>query len=193
MQTLSEIINKNAYLNTCVSNKTKDNNSLSSIIKRDMSQSDCIKLGIGVEKVLTDIIIKSNNDIIDIRPNNKKGEKERDHLFQNEKKKEIYYAENKSNLNLDTEKSKSTVEKCLAIKKDLEQKYPEYKIFMFLLGLRYVDISFCPKNIKNKYREIEENLVGINEYMKILNTHIHFETEEQYSQFINEIADKMFD
>lgn len=193
MQTLSEIINKNAYLNTCVSNKTKDNNSLSSIIKREMSQSDCIKLGIGVEKVLTDIIIKSNNDIIDIRPNNKKGEKERDHLFQNEKKKEIYYAENKSNLNLDTEKSKSTIEKCLAIKKDLEQKYPGYKIFMFLLGLRYVDISYCPKNIKNKYRDIEENLVGINEYMKILDTHIQFETEEQYSQFINEIADKMFD
>jgi hypothetical protein len=158
-----------------------------------MSQSDCIKLGIGVEKVLTDIILKSNTDIVDIRPNNKKGEKERDHLFQNEKKKEIYYAENKSNLNLDTEKSKSTIEKCISIKKDLEQKYTGYKIFMFLLGLRYVDISLCPKNIKNKYKDIEEHLVGINEYMHILDTHIHFENEMQYSQFINEIADKMFD
>jgi|688.fasta_scaffold1071083_1 hypothetical protein len=193
MQTLSEIINNNTYLNTCVSNKSKDCNSLSSIVKRDMSQSDCIKLGIGVEKVLTDIILKSNTDIVDIRPNNKKGEKERDHLFQNEKKKEIYYAENKSNLNLDTEKSKSTIEKCISIKKDLEQKYTGYKIFMFLLGLRYVDISLCPKNIKNKYKDIEEHLVGINEYMHILDTHIHFENEMQYSQFINEIADKMFD
>ena len=193
MQTLSEIINKNTYLNSCISNKLKDCNSLSSIVKRDMSQSDCIKLGIGVEKVLTDIIVKSNSDIIDIRPNNKKGEKERDHLFQNERKKEIYYAENKSNLNLDTEKSKSTVEKCISIKKDLELKYPDCKIYMFLLGLRYVDISLCPKNIKNKYKDIEEHLVGINEYMKILDTKINFETEIQYSQFINEIADKMFD
>jgi hypothetical protein len=193
METLSEIIDKNAYLNSCVSNKAKDCNSLSSIINRDMSQSDCIKLGIGVEKVLTDIILKSNNDIIDIRPNNKKGEKERDHLFQNEKKKEIYYAENKSNLNLDTEKSKSTIEKCISIKKELELKYPGYKIYMFLLGLRYMDISLCPKNIKNKYKDIEENLVGINEYMHILDTKIHFKTVDQYSQFINEIADKMFD
>jgi hypothetical protein len=193
METLSEIIDKNAYLNSCVSNKMKDCNSLSSIVNRDMSQSDCIKLGIGVEKVLTDIILKSNTNIIDIRPNNKKGEKERDHLFQNEKKKEIYYAENKSNLNLDTEKSKSTIEKCISIKKELELKYPGYKIYMFLLGLRYMDISLCPKNIKNKYKDIEENLVGINEYMQTLDTQIHFKTVDQYSQFINEIADKMFD
>ena len=193
MQTLTEIINNNTYLNSCISNKAKDCNSLSYIVKRDMSQSDCIKLGIGVEKVLTDIIIKSNSDIIDIRPNNKKGEKERDHLFQNANKKEIYYAENKSNLNLDTEKSKSTVEKCISIKKDLELKYPDCKIYMFLLGLRYVDISLCPKNIKNKYKDIEENLVGLNQYMKILDTKIHFETQIEYSQFINEIADKMFD
>ena len=193
MHTLKDIINKNAYLKACTSNKLKDCNSLSSIVKRNMSQSDCIKLGIGVEKVLTDTILELNTDIIDIRPNNKKGEKERDHLFLNENKKEIYYAENKSNLNLDTEKSKSTIEKCISIKKELELKYPGYKIYMFLLGLRYMDISLCPKNIKNKYKDIEENLVGINEYMKILDTKINFETVDQYSQFINEIADKMFD
>ena len=49
------------------------------------------------------------------------------------------------------------------------------------------------ESLKNKYKDIEEHLVGINEYMHILDTHIHFENEMQYSQFINEIADKMFD
>ena len=41
-----------------------------------------------------------------IKSNTKKGDKETDHLFIDDLNKNIYYAELKSNLNLDTEKRK---------------------------------------------------------------------------------------
>ena len=66
MENLKKIINANEYVNACVSNKTKDYNSLSYLINRDLSQSDCIKLGTGSEKVLIDIILKNNQNLENI-------------------------------------------------------------------------------------------------------------------------------
>jgi len=190
---LKKIINVNEYVKNCVSNKKKDDNSLSSLIERSLSQSDCIKLGTGIEKILKDIILDQNKKIIDIKPKNDKGKKERDHLFVDEQDKIVYYAELKSNLFLDTEKCKSTASKCIEIQKELEILHPGYTIKMHLVGLRYYEKDEIPKIVASKYYLIKDNLVGIKEYLTELTHNFSFENAIEYKAFLNELANAMFD
>ena len=107
--------------------------------------------------------------------------------------KTIYYAEIKSNLNLDTEKCKSTSNKCLQIYEELRLEYPDYFIKMYLVGTRYYDKTIIPKIIKNKYLSIEEDVLGVNEYLTEMGTNFIFETEILYKEFLNYLANSMFD
>jgi hypothetical protein len=191
MDYLTEIITNNSYVKNCTSNKEKDINSLSYLICRELSQSDCIKLGTGIEKVLKDIIIDKNKQLENIKPKNSKGQKEKDHLFKDEKNKIIYYAELKSNLNLDTEKCKSTSDKCELILDELKTEFVDYEIKMFLIGIRYYDKKIIPKIIINKYKNIHNNVVGINDYLQELNAGIQFD-ENEYKEFLNILANSMF-
>ncbi len=127
------------YIKKCYSNKRKDENSFSYLIKDIvLSQSDCIKLGTGIEKLINETVLKFTK-LTSIKQKNKKGIKEKDHLFIDEKNKIIYYSELKGNLNLDTEKSKSTYNKCLQIVEELQKEYIDYTIKWCLLGYRYVN------------------------------------------------------
>jgi hypothetical protein len=47
------------------------------------------------------------------------------------------------------------------------------------------------KVINTKYREISENVFGINEYLQMVGVP-HVFTEEKYKEFINRIAVSMF-
>lgn len=188
---LQQVIAANDYVTNCTSNKSKDVHSLSSLVQRCLSQSDCIKLGTGLEKVLLDLIM-TNSAIKNIRPKNSKGKKERDHLFLNEATNTIYYAELKSNLNLDTEKCLSTSTKCLQILGELREEFPTHNICMFLVGVRYVDKSLMPKIITSKYSNIPDNVAGVNNYLQALGLPL-FESEASYASFVNQLADAMFD
>jgi hypothetical protein len=162
LEVIDELIYNNNYIKNCKSNNNKDSESLSSLIIRPLSQSDCIKLGYALERIFYDIIIQFTH-LKDIKPKNKKGNKEKDHLFCDEKKKIIYYSELKSNLNLDTEKSKSTYNKCLDIFGELKQKYPYYNIKWCIVGCKYINNKHIPNKVKYKYKTIEKNLFGIND------------------------------
>jgi len=188
--TLTTLISECDYIQQCSSNKSKDVCSLSSLIKMQLSQSDCIKLGIGCEKLFSDIILKHTN-YINIKRKNKKGQKETDHLFCDEENKVIYYAELKANINLDTEKSKSTYQKCLQIESELKNEYPEYEVKWCLLAFRFIDYDKIPQLIQKKYIAITDNLFGINQYFKLLNIDLYFD-EENYCSLLNQIADAMF-
>lgn len=188
---LRMLIKNNEYVKKCKTNKKRDTDSLSSLITRPMSQSDCIKIGIAVEKLFRDIIVQ-NSHLKDIKQKNKKGLKEKDHLFLDEENKIIYYAEFKSNINLDTEKSVSTSEKCIEISKSLKKKYPDHKIKWCLVGCRYVDKKLIPKKLSDKYGKIKKHLFGINNYLNLLKIKIGF-THTSYCNFLNEMADKMFE
>ena len=187
---LSEIMSACLYINTCCSNKKKDVSSLSYIITRQMSHSDCIKLGIGCEKLFCDIII-TKTKTTNIKRQNIKGVKETDHLFMDTANKIIYYAELKANINLDTEKSQATVNKCLQIVAELQEEYNDYEIKWCLLAFRYTDNDSIPIKFKKKYVNIEHNLFGINQYFEMLGVNIPF-TEEKYHMLLNNIANKMF-
>ena len=188
---ISRIIRKNKYINNCSSNKKIDTNSLSYLIDYELSQSDYIKIGVGIENILKDFILENTN-LKNIKTKNKKGIKEKDHLFMDINKKIIYYAELKSNLNLDTEKSKQTYKKCLDIKKELQEEYKDYEIKMFLVGVRYYEKIIIPKTILKKYKEINNNLCGINEYFKYLSIKFKIFNEKDYKKILNYLVKKMF-
>ena len=56
IEDLKIIIKNNYYVKNCISNKKKDKTSLSYLIDIELSQSDSIKLGIGLENIIKDII-----------------------------------------------------------------------------------------------------------------------------------------
>ncbi len=189
---LKEIINKNIYIKKCKSNKNKDINSLSYFYADlNLSQSDNIKVGNGLEKLLIDIV-KKNIELKDIKKKNIKGIKERDNIFMDEKNKKIIYAELKSNLNLDTEKSKDTVKKCEEIEKEIKKEYPEYEISMNLVGLRYYKKEIIPEIIKKKYEKICNNVIGVNDYLKELGLNYKFDDEEEYKEILRYLVKKMY-
>jgi len=193
LKLLNGIIANNLYVKSCVSNKKKDISSLSYLIdSRELSQSDCIKLGHGLEKVIIDIVSEQNKKIQNIKPKNKKGEKEKDHLLKDDEKKIIYYSEVKSNLNLDTEKCKSTSDKCASILEKLKIEFPDYEIKMFLIGGRYYEKKMIPKNILDKYTVIDNHLIGINDYLDYFNVDLKFNDENEYKEFLNILANSMF-
>lgn len=178
------------YVNGPHADNKKNFNSLSFLIKMKLSQSECIKLGIGIERVLSDLITYKT-PYKNIKGKNVKGCKEKDHLFCDEQTKTIYYAELKANIMLDTEKTKSTFKKCLKIVENLKIEYPGYEIKWCLLAYRYLSYDEIPKVIQKKYNEIKDNLFGINQYLEMLSINFKF-THKQYVTFLNDIAGAMF-
>ena len=189
-ENLGSLIGECEYIVKSSSTKKKDVSSLSYLIDIEMSQSECIKLGLGCEKLISDIIMKYGN-VKNIKKKNEKDKKERDHLFMDVEKKVIYYAEIKANINLDTEKSKVTYNKCEEIVSELKEEYGDYEIRWCLVALRYLENEKIPKTIKSKYSKISENLYGINEYLKLLGINLIF-TEERYKLFLRNIVIAMF-
>lgn len=189
---LYAIINKNDYIQNCSSNKEIDKNSLSYLIKNiSLSQSDKIKLGIGIEKILREFIIEENKELENIKEKNKKNVKEKDHLFEHKKNKIIYYAELKSNLDLDTEKLISTINKCYEIQEELKKKYEEYEIKMYLVSLRFLEKKDIPEITMKKLDKINQNVIGINDYLKILKI-INFNNENEYKEILYYLVKEMF-
>jgi hypothetical protein len=142
-----------------------------------------------MEKVLVDYILSNTTHITWIRPVNKKGVKERDHLFADESGKKIYYAELKANLMLDTEKCFSTATKVAQIIEELKQEYPDYEVCGVLVGLRYLEASELPTTLSNKYSLVR--VVGINEYLAMFGVHI-FGDAQVYNDMVNALARSMF-
>jgi len=188
---VSKLISKNRYIKNYKPNKNKDFHSLSYLIRdKTLSQSDYIKAGIAMEKVLRDLILDFNKDLVCIKPKNIKNFKEKDHLFLNDTTKEIFYSELKANLNLDTEKSKSTYKKCLSIVEELNKEYPDYSIKWCLLGLRYHTTGTINNSILKKYKKIKRNVYGVNNYFNMLEIPVYY-SEEEYADFVNEVVNTM--
>lgn len=191
MTDIQKIINNNTYVKSTTTNKKRNIDSLSYLVAGSLSQSDCIKIGNGIEYVLRDIITNKRTSLTNIKPKNVKDKKERDHLFADYSSKIIYYAEIKSNLNLDTEKCRATADKCLRILNELQEEYPDYTIKMFLVGVRYCTKSHISPVIMKKYNSILPHVVGVNEYLSEIGIDLCFD-EQSYRQIINYLVLQMF-
>lgn len=149
--------------------------SISSLIYIPLTQSQCIKFGTHVEKLLRNFI-SLHSHVDNIRPQNKKGESERDHLFEVDGRK--IYAELKCNLNLDTEKRKKTCEKIQKISK-------EENCNGYLLGLRY--INNIPAKILKQYEDV--NVISVTDYFRLFGIPCPFNGNElNYKIWLNQVA-----
>lgn len=183
-------IKTNSYIKSCKPNTKKNDTSISTLINFTLSQSSCIKLGYGIEKVFSNVIAKHTglkNKIYRFGKYNS----ETDHLFFDKQNKKIYYAEIKCNGNLDTEKTRATINKCKNIVKILKHKYPTYTISWGLVIMRYISNKTIPTNIKKKYTEISNNLLGVNEYLQLFG-YTNLFNEESYKETLNKLAIEMF-
>lgn len=189
LKTLEKVMKPNDYLKKLKPTLKKDETSLCYIIDKALSQSQKIKLGYAVELITKEYIKYANPKLIDIKGKVIKGEKEMDHLFVHDK---IIYAEIKCNLNLDTEKCKSTYDKILYNHGNLEIKFPEYKVSSYLVSPRYLNKEKIPKEILKKYNSVE--VIGLDDYFKLLGVPddklLH--TKELHKDFINLIANEVF-
>jgi len=194
MNTLNECLNcvfNSDYVKNYSSPTVKRHQtSLSYLVNRPLSQGECIKLGQITENTFR-IIIENNTKYINIRPTNKKGKKERDILFLDEENKRILYAEVKSNINLDTEKSLATCNKCKEISIELEQEYPDYEIVWMLLCSRYTSVNDISSTYKNKFKSIKDHLVGVNEFLTYFGIKYQFSNDE-YKNYINKLVEECF-
>lgn len=186
---LFDLVDKCEYIINASSTTNKNVHSLSYLIDLNLSHSDCIKMGHCIEKYLVEMVTRYT-DLSNIKENTKKGSRECDHLFLDENNKRVIYAELKSNLNLDTEKSKSTINKCLYIANDLQTKYPEYSVQWCLLGCRYTSREDIPPFVINKYQPIVDNVFGINDYLRLVGINYKF-THRNYKILLNKIASVM--
>jgi hypothetical protein len=171
-------------------NKTKgtDINSLKYLIDIPITQSSAIKLGFVLEKTLLDQILKYTI-LENIKGKNCKGEKEKDHLLKDETNKIIYYAELKGNLNLDTEKSRATMNKCILIYNNLTEQYPLYDIKMSLVSLRFLSSTKISRTIKKKYGKIISNILGLNDYLEMLKSKVY--TIDTQKEFYNRVVERI--
>lgn len=151
--------------------------SISSLINIPLSQSQCIRLGTIVEKILR-LFLDSHAGITDIRPTNKKGMKERDHLFIADGEK--IYAELKCNLNLDTEKRKKTCKKVNDI--SIEESCDGY-----LLAVRY--LNELPEKIMKSYNSV--NIISISDYFRLFNIPCPFGSDLEFKIWLNQMARKL--
>jgi len=185
---IKDIFAGNSYINNRIDKSVGDVYSLCYIIDKKLTQSESIKVGYALESVIRDIILKYSN-FKDIKPKNSKGNREKDHLFINDTLKLIIYAECKSNLNLDTEKSKSTIDKINSIKNELTDTYKDFNIKCFLINLRYYNTNDIPSSLCKKFKNV--CILGVKEYLQEFDINV-FEDEKQYINMINELAQYMF-
>ena len=172
--------------------KDRDTTSLAFLVKRDVSQSACIRLGIVIEDIFN-IYLKYILEEKFKRSNitkNKKGEKQKDILFTDETTMKSIYAELKSNINLDTEKYKTTIEKVKIVQAELEEK--GYSVDGYLVAIRYLRTDDIPKNFIKKYNEVK--LIGIADFVeKIVQMEVPVELRncDIYSEFLTTLSAKI--
>lgn len=136
------------------------------------------------------MFISETTTLRNIKSKNKKGCKETDHLFIDDKNKIVYYAELKANLKLDTGKTLATANKCLLVKHKLEEQYTDFNINMFLVSLRHLSRATISNVIMRKYDDICHHILGINEYLTTLGVpqQIEFACELNYKKFLNKFV-----
>jgi len=172
---LLEMIPKNEYIKDFKSNKQKDPDSVAYLIRRDMTQRECVKLGNCYEKLLTDMTVQL---VTHLQP---KSIKNKYNVFVDEEYKIVYYAELKADYSKNTE--------CMV--DELKKEVPGYTLKWCVLLYRYIASEYIPTEILKKYIKISQNVYGINDYLEMVGIDFRF-TEETYKYYLNLIADEMF-
>jgi hypothetical protein len=195
MSRFSAIIAQNAYINDLYQSSL-DPHSFHNLVKsRRLTQSENITLGNCMEPFFHDVASTSDGWkklCVDIIIDGKKVQK--DHLFIHESSKTIIYAEQKNNMNLDSEKVVATRRKIQNVEQKLRELYPGYTIKAGALAARYVtyEMPLCQEISRTK-NYIKENIEvwGVNEFLALFGISA-YTCEEDYIADIEEICTRKF-
>ena len=91
----------------------------------------------------------------------------------------MYYAEIKTNINLDTEKAKATVTKSSQIQEELRVEYPGHTIKRTIVTPTFLHTDDVPPVVRAKYASIGDDLLGLNQYLEHLGINLKFTPERQ--------------
>lgn len=173
----------NDYFSTRKPRKpVNDFESIRSLIEFPMDQSQSIRLGTAVENILRKTI-SSKSKWVDIKPKNQPGEKERDHLFQ--LGDVTIYAELKSNLNLDSEKKKATLEKAMSIAKE------EHTQGIIVALRHYSHETLSQSSCTNFYEKSDLKVLPVVEYLNLFSMENPFGSYDGYKKWLNYVAFKL--
>jgi hypothetical protein len=159
--------------------------------EKPSEQSINIKIGLFGEFLSKELINNSNLKLLNCGIqtfNNKK--KDIDLIFKNEENKTIYYRELKGNIELDTEKLPSTINKCKEIEIFLKKQYIEYNINSGILNWSIYNREILKQNTRH-IKTFENNGIKIDhieDFLKIIN--INWDKEDYYL-FFKEIGIKL--
>jgi hypothetical protein len=119
---------------------------------------------------------------------------QKDHLFIQESSKTIVYAEQKNNMNLDSEKVVATRRKIQNVEQKLRELYPGYTVKAGALATRYVtSVSpLCHEISRTKKYDAEGiNVWGVNEFLALFGIPA-YTCEEEYVADIEQICTRKF-
>ena len=160
--------------------------------EKPSEQSINIKLG-RLGEFLSKELIKTNHNL-ELLPcgvqkiNDKK--KDVDLIFQDEKKKIIYYRELKGNIELDTEKLPATISKCKEIGKSLAATYSSYTINCGILNWSVYNRKILTAGISN-INTFENGGCKIDHMEDFLNIINVFWGEKDYYSYFGDIGTKI--
>jgi hypothetical protein len=185
----SKLIDQNKYLNE-KKTSCSDQHSYCTLVDRPLTQSQYITLGTCMERLFNDAIRNhttgwrdASKDIL------KKGDKQKDHIWINDALRKIIYAEQKNNINLDTEKSVSTKKKV----EEIVKQYEGYEIVSCILAARYLHASepIAQSIINRKYKDIQ--VLGVNDYFTLFGVDaLLFPDYDAYKNVISRVVDAKF-
>ena len=195
MSRFSTIIAQNAYIND-LHQSSLDPHSFHNLVKsRRLTQSENITLGNCMEPFFHEVASTADGWTelrVDIIIDGKKVQK--DHLFVHESSKTIVYAEQKNNMNLDSEKVVATRRKIQNVEQKLRELYPGYTIKTGAFASRYVTsaMPICQEISRTK-NYIKENITvwGVNEFLALFGIPA-YTCEEDYIADIEEICTHKF-
>jgi hypothetical protein len=166
-----------------------DGCSLCFLLPRKVSQSTNIRLGNELESIFN-IYVTNCTSAKDLRPQKKvKGDHQLD--FARQVGTAIVYAEFKSNIELDTEKKKATINKIIAVGEKFRQSNPGIDVFPYLVSLRYLRARDVPPLLARSYGGVK--LIGIAELFEDVLEHpveelVDYDT---YKKLLIAIVDKL--
>lgn len=169
------------FKNKPIRRKNNKQNSIRSLLDFPISHSQSIRLGTTIENVMR-VYISETSDWKDIKPSNKSGAKERDHLF--EKSGVKIYAELKSNLDLDSEKKIATRDKAKNIAK-------EEQVRAIILSLRHFSKDTLNNSCVNFYKKHHVDVISFQEYFDVLDINCPFDSIDDYKKWLNYMAFKL--
>ena len=177
------------YISNLKPKSTEDASSLCSLLTRKVSQSTNIRLGNELESIVN-LYATAHIQAEDLRPKKvQKGAHQLDWLRRFGHS--IIYGELKSNINLDTEKRKATIDKVIAVGAELVKVHSSETVQPYLVSNRYLRTNEIPVLMAKSYDSV--TLIGIADFFETVLKHPmeEFKTYPAYTEFLMTIVDQL--